>query len=89
MSNIHYRVSHSRIVYVPFNEVLFEKIWISVIKKIVFSSKKNYRHMAFRMASNQFRRSAMKSRNFASAAAASEKGFVEKFVPVEVRNFPR
>ena len=36
------------------------------------------------MASNQFRRSAMKSRNFASAAAASEKGFVEKFVPVEV-----
>ena len=39
--------------------------------------------MAFRMA-NQFRRSAMKSRNFASAAAASEKGFVEKFVPVEV-----
>ena len=60
-----------------------------VIKKIVFSSKKNYRNMAFRMASNQFRRSAMKSRNFASAAAASEKGFVEKFVPVEVRNFPR
>jgi hypothetical protein len=45
--------------------------------------KKNRERMAFRMA-NQFRRSAMKSRNFASAAAASEKGFVEKFVPVEV-----
>jgi hypothetical protein len=40
--------------------------------------------MALRFATNNFR-TAMRRRNFASAAAASEKGFIEKFVPVEVR----
>ena len=59
-------------------------LFVTLTKKK--KKREREREMAFRFVANNMRSTAsvMRRRNFASAAAAGEKGFVEKFVPVEV-----